>query len=254
VTELLDAAAIEAAMDQLYAHQLAPGYARARSELMKELDARLPGCIAPMLAIGERRLDELSNSPQDANRINHSLHVIFDFFEGRRLAQVRPLIERALQNNLFNMKEQYIQTLEQFGDPASLAALASLLRLHRSNNVEDEGVRAAVLGALTGYFPALRDPSPVVDQLGDESLRVRRGAIRYLSAHAVRTTDAALAIRAMEEEDPDLLADVLVLLAQTNQAKALAVAEERLASTPVSDKEIIEQLQLSLEALRAQPH
>ena len=241
-------------MDRLYAQQLAPGYDRARAELMNELDALLPACIAPMFITGERRLRELSNSPQDVNRINHSLHLVFDFFEGRRLEQIRPLIERALQNKLFNMKEQYIQALEEFGDPASLAPLATLLRLHRSNNVEDEGIRAAVLGALTGYFPALRDPTPVIDQLGDESLRVRRAAIRYLSTHAVHEADSALAKRVMEEEDPDLLADVLALLAETDHVKARAVAEERLASTPVSDKEIIEQLQLSLEPLRAPPH
>ncbi len=185
---------------------------------------------------------------------NHGLHLIFDFFESRRLVQICPLIERALLNKLFNMKEPYIQTLGEFGDRASSVQLATLLSLHRSNSVEDEGIRAAVLGVLTGYFPALADPSPVVDQLGDESLRVRREALRYLAVHTVDDAGPPLAARARDEDDPDLLAEVLVLLAKTDRAQAIAAAEVRLASTSVLEKEIIEQLQLSLKELRVQPH
>jgi len=86
VTEFRDARAIEAAMDRLYAHQRAPGYGQARSEFMKQLDALLPACVAPMLAVGERRLQELDDSAPDVNRIHHSLHLLFDFFEGQALA------------------------------------------------------------------------------------------------------------------------------------------------------------------------
>jgi len=254
VTVLLDAGAIETAMDRLYAHQLAPGYARARSELMAALEALLPASLEPMLKVGEHRLQELSNAPQDVDRINHGLHLLFDFFEGRRLVQIRPLIERALQNKLFNMKEPYIQALGELGDPASSAPLAALLSLHRSNSIQDEGIRATVLGVLAGYFPALADPSPVIDRLADESPRVRREALRYLSVHSGDNAGSSLAARVRDEDDPDLLAEVLALLAQADRAQALAVAEARLASTPAYEKEIIEQLQSSLRELRVQPH
>jgi hypothetical protein len=250
VTAFLDTGEIEAAMDRLYAHQLASGYGQARSEFMKELDALLPASLEPLLEVGEHHLQQLSNSPQDMNRINHGLHLLFDFFEGRRLVQIRPLIERALLNKLFNMKEPYIQALGELGDAASLAPLAVLLSLHRSNSIEDEGIRAAVLGTLAGYLPALADPSPVVDLLGDESLRVRREALRYLSVHSVDIAGPPLAARARAEDDPDLLAEVLVLLAQVDRAQALAAAESRLAATPAFEEEITEQLKSSLKDLR----
>jgi hypothetical protein len=157
VTALLDASGIEAALDKLYDHQRAPGYRQARSAFLKELDALLPASLEPLLEVGERRLQQLSNHAQDVNRINHGLHLLFDFFEGRRLDQIRPLIERALLNKLFNMKEPYIQVLGEFGDPASSEPLTALLSLHRGSSIEDEGIRAVVLGVLTGYFSALAD-------------------------------------------------------------------------------------------------
>ena len=252
MTAFLEATAIDAAMDRLYAHQLASGYSQARSEFMRELDALLPGSLEPLLEVGEQRLQQLSKSPQDVNRINHGLHLLFDYFQGRQLTQIRPLIERALLSKLFNMKEPYIQALGEFGDSASMMPLAALLSLHRSGSVEDEGIRATVLGVLTGYFPALADPSPVIEWLGDESLRVRREALRYLSVHGVDNTAAPLAARARDEDDPDLLAEVLLLLAQVDRAQALAAAESRLASTPASEKEIVEQLEYSLKELRVQ--
>ena len=251
---LLDVEAIEAAIDQLYAHELAPEYDRDRATLTKAIDMLRPASLRPMLEVGERRLQELSDRPEDVNRINFSLHLIFDFFEGRRLAQIRPLIERALQNKLFNMKEQYIQTLEEFGDPASVLPLVRVLSVHPSDSIEDEGIRATVLGSLAAYFPPLADPSPVVAQLADESLRVRRAALRYIAMHAVDTAGAALAARARVEDDPDLLDEALGLLARTDRAQAVAIAESRLASTAPSEAELIEQLQVSLSELRAQPH
>src|SRR5262249_45163109 len=153
----------------------------------------------------------------------------FDFFQGRGLAQIRSLMERALLSKLFNMKEPYIQALGELGDSASIATLTALLSLHRSNSIEDEGIRATVLGVLAVYFPALADPSPVIVWLGDESLRVRREALRYLAVHPVDGAGPSLATRARDEEDPDLLDEVLVLLAQVDRAQALAAAEARLA-------------------------
>lgn len=241
-------------MDRLYADQLAPGYRRARSEFIARLDALLPASLEPLLKVGEHRLQELSNCPRDVDRINHGLHLLFDFCAGRRLLQIRPLIERALQNKLFNMKEHYIQALGEFGDPASSAPLAALLSLHPGNSIEDEGIRAAVLGTLTGYLPALADPSPVLGMLVDEALPVRREALRYLSVHPVVNAGPSLVARARDEDDPDLLAEVLVVLAQVDHSQALAAAEARLVSTPASEQEIVEQLQASLKELRVQPH
>ena len=213
-----------------------------------------PASLTAMLELGERRLQKLGDRPEDVNRINYSLHLLFDFFEGRRLSQIRPLVERALRNKLFNMKEQYIQTLEEFADPASVLPLVSVLSVHPSNSIEDQGIRATVLDSLAAYFPALADPSPVLAHLADESLLVRRAALRYVAMQAVDTAGAALAARAWVEDDTDLLDEALDLLARTDRAQAVAIAEGRLASTPTSEAEIIEQLQLSLSELRAQPH
>lgn len=213
-----------------------------------------PASLTAMLEVGEQRLQELGDRPEDVNRINHSLHLLFDFFTGRRLPQIRPLIERALQNKRFNMKEQYIQTLEEFADPASVLPLVSVLAVHPSDSIEDEGIRATVLSSLAAYFPALADPSPVLAQLADESLLVRRAALRYIAMQAVDTAGAALAARAWVEDDTDLLDEVLGLLARTDRTQAVAIAEGRLASTARSEAELIEQLQLSLSELRAQPH
>ena len=246
----LDEAAIEAAIDRLYDHRHAPGYEQARSELLKQLNTLVPTRLGPMLAVGERHLQELSNSPQDVDRLNYGIHLLFDFFEGRRLSQIRTLVERALQNKYFRMKERYIQTLEELGDPASMLPLVTLLSLHRGSGIEDEDVRVAVLQALAAYFPTLADPSPVMDLLNDESLRVRSAALQYLSAHAVDGATSALAARVRDEDDPDLLAAMLELLERADPARARATAEERLASTPVSEREIIEQLQLAVEKLR----
>jgi HEAT repeat protein len=187
-------------------------------------------------------------------RLNHGLHLIFDFFESRRFPQIRTLVERALQNEHFQMKERYIQTLEEFGDPASVLPLVTLLSLHRGIGLEDEDVRVAVLKALTGSFPSLADPSPVLDLLSDESLRVRSAALNYLWAHPVGVAAAVLASRAQDEGDPDLLVAMLELLEQADPVGALAAAEKRLASTPVSERETIELLQLTMEKLRARPH
>jgi hypothetical protein len=65
---------------------------------------------------------------------------------------------------------------------------------------------------------------------------------------------SVLAARAQDEGDPDLLVAVLDLLGQADPAEALAAAEQRLASMPVSEREIIEVLQLTVGKLRARPH
>jgi hypothetical protein len=251
VTTHLDKAAIDAAIDRLYARRHAPGYQQSRLELLKELNALVSKHPESMLAVGEDRLEELSNAPQDADRLNYGLHLLFDFFEGRRLPQIRALVERALQNENFRMKERYIQTLEEFGDPASVPPLIALLSLHRGSGIEAEDIRVAVLQALAAYFPALADPSPVLDLLGDESLRVRTAALRYLLVHPVDVAAPTLAARAQVETDPDLLAAILDLHEQADPAGALAAAEERLASTPASQGEVIEPLQSIVGRLRA---
>jgi HEAT repeat protein len=254
VTTRLDEEAIEAAIARLYAHRRTPGYEQARSELLKEFHARVPARLAAMLAVAERCLQELNNAPQDVDRLNYGLHLLFDFFEGRRLPQIRTLVERALQNKRFRMKERYIQTLEELGDPASVPPLVNLLSLHRGSDIEDEDVRVAVLHALTAYFPSLVDPSPVLGLLSDESLRVRSAALQYVSANPVGVAVSVLAARAQDEGDPDLLVAVLDLLGQADPAEALAAAAQRLASMPVSEREIIEVLQLTVGKLRARPH
>jgi hypothetical protein len=253
VTVWLDEEAIEAAIDQLYNRRRAPGYEQARSELLKELHTLVPERLAPMLAVGERRLQALSNAPQDVGRLNYGLHLIFDFFEGRRLPQVRTLVERALQVRQFRMKARYIQTLEELGDPGSVLPLVSLLSLHRGTDIEDEDVRVAVLHALTAYFSSLADPSPVLGLLSDESLRVRAAALKYVSNNSAGVSVSVLVARAQDEDDPDLLVSVLDLLGQTDPVKALALAEQRLALTPVSETEIAEVLQLTAKELRARP-
>jgi hypothetical protein len=253
VTAWLDEEAIDAAIDRLYTRQRTPGYEQARSELLKELHTLVPERLAPMLAVGERRLQELSNTLHDVGRLNYGLHLIFDFFEGRRLPQVRTLVERALQVKQFRMKERYIQTLEEFGDPGSVPPLVNLLSLHRGSDIEDEDVRVAVVQALAAYFPSLADPSPVLGLLSDESLRVRSAALQYIEANPTGVALSALAARAQDESDRDLLVAVLDLLGQTDPVKALALAEQRLALTPVSETEIVEVLQLTAKELRARP-
>jgi HEAT repeat protein len=254
VTIQPNVAAIESAIDQLYAHRRSPDYEPARAEFLKDLSSMAPSRLEPLLSIAESRLQQLGGADDDVGRLNYGLHLIFDFFEGRRLAQIRTLVERALQTERFRMKERYIQTLEEFGDPASLPTLVTLLSLHRGTSDDEEDIRTAVLNALTGYFPPLADPSVVLDCLSDESPRVRRAAIRYVSAHPADRAGATLALRASNEDDPDLLVDVLNLLEQTDPTKALASAEDRLASTPSSEAEIIELLQHTVERLRAKPY
>lgn len=247
-------AAIESAIDQLYAKRRAPDYEPARAKLLKELGSSLSSHLQPLLSVAEHRLRQLDGADEDVGRLNYGLHLIFDFFEGRQLPQIRTVVERALQTDRFRMKERYIQTLEELADPASLPSLVTLLSRHRGNSIDDEDIRTAVLNALTVYFPPLADPSVVLDCLCDQSLRVRQAALRYVSAHPVDVAGPALELRALDEEDPDLLADVLDLLAQADPAKALASAEHRLASTPTSDAEVIESLRHTLEELRAKPH
>jgi hypothetical protein len=253
VTIQPNVAAIESAIDQLYVDRRSPGSEAARAKLSKELGSMVPLSLEPLLSIAERRLQQLGGDPEEVGRLNYGLHLIFDFFEGKRLPQIRTLVERALQIKHFRMKERYIQTLEEFGDPASLPSLVTLLSLHRGSSIDDEDIRTAVLNALAGYFPPLADPSVVLDCLRDEVPRVRRAALRYVSAHAVDVAADALALRALDEDDPDLLVDVLDLLEQTDPSRALSSAGSRLASTPPSEVQIIEPLQHTVEKLRAKP-
>lgn len=250
MTTEADEVAIEAAVDRLYAQHRTPHYEQTRSDLVKELDVLASRDVASVLAVVERHLQALGGVSPDVDRLNHSLNFFFDFFESRQSPRIRSFVERALQLSPFRMKERYIQTLEELGDPDSVRTLVTLLSLHRGDRIEDDDVRVAVLKALTGYFPPLADPSPVLSVLNDRALRVRSAALQYLSAHLDARAVPVLAARVQVEDDPDLLVTALDLLGTVAPAKALTAAEQRLTSTPAGETDIVEPLQLAVGELR----
>jgi hypothetical protein len=242
--------ALGPAIDRLYALRRRPGYEHARTELMAQLAREVQEDPESILGLGEQLLRNLNNTDPELDHANFGLHLLFDFFESRRLTQIRSLVERALQSSRFRMKERYIQTLEELGDPASVPALLAVLSLHRDGGIEAEDVRVAVLNALAGYFPPLADPSPVLELLPDDSPRVRAAALRYLLSHAVAAPPSMLAMRARNERDPELLDLVFELFERADPARALAAAEARLSTIPPSEAEIIESLQRTVKGLR----
>jgi hypothetical protein len=242
--------AIEDALERLNAATPSER-AQARAEVMRRLDAVFAANPESLALAAENQLAMLSQAATDGEvlRANRSLHALFDLFEKRHWRECRTLIERALLEPRFLMKERYLQALEDFADPASVPALMALLA-QPGTSVAANDLRAAVLASLTGYFPPPDDARIALRFLADEHLRTRANALQLVSTHEIRAAGAALVNRIAEERDPDLLAEVLELVERWSPEEALAAINQRLAADDDENEGAREALMSARQALR----
>jgi hypothetical protein len=244
--------AVDDELERLHRAQKLPDRARIRAEVMATLDRVLALDAAALARAAESQLAHLSaaRTDDDVLQANRALHVLFDLFEKRGWREGRVLVERALLEPRFLMKERYLQTLEDFADRASVPVLMQLLA-QPGDSVADSDLRAATLAALAGYFPPPDDARAALALLGDDHLRTRANAVQFVSTHEIREAGPPLVERIVHERDLDVLADLLALVERWSPPGAIAAIERRLAHTDEAD-EVREALVTARQALLGQ--
>lgn len=205
-----------------------------------------------LVSLAECLLEELDRYEPAVAEVNHALHVLFEFFQIRDLARIRPAVERAVLHPAFRSKARYLQLLEELADPRSVPALIEVLSRHRGTSEDDLDGRVAALEALRMQAEPLQELSPVLALLDDSSSRVRLAATAYVWTHHVSEAGDILVRRIAYEDDPDVLALALETVEQLGRVDALPVCEERLSRLDPALSDFIEPLQATIAVLREQ--
>jgi len=244
-------ARLREALRRRYESRQHKGAALAEPDLTGELERVDAADRGLLLSLTEDLLDELDREdPTAAAEVNHALHLLFEFFQIRDIAEVRPVVERAVLHPGFRQKARYLQLLEEFADERSAPVLVEVLAHNRGSSEDDIDTRVAALEALHLQPRPLADPDPVLAMFDDQSSRVRLAAMRYVWTHRVAEAGDLLVRRIAVESDPDVLSLMLETIEQLGRVDALPACEERLARLDPALTDFIEPLQETIAVLR----